>query len=307
MPTYKVHGLTLVSDLPLPDVQMIEDAVVHDPVRIKAGVVPGSFPDQELVRRYYRTAPQRVLLRVKGVGRLLIEHGSTIIYERSHDGDDALLAANILGSGLATIRHQRAGVVLHGASICQNGRVFLVCGQSGAGKSTVAAHILAGDGLTLGDDVTAVGDAPDFLVHPGPSSTKLADDALRRLPHHAAQTNVARCISGKRILSTKSIHAAEALPLAGIVTIERSDEPSPVSRRLDPSEALSALHRHTFRKRFITGDTFPVLRRKWEALAHRIPVWEIVRPGEGNTLEQVVSLTHRAMERMELEGLVEQQ
>src|SRR5690606_37980193 len=83
------------------------------------------------------------LLAVPRVGRFLIAEGRRILYLAAAGADERLLDTYILGSCLGAILHQRGRAVLHGAAVALNGRAFAICGKSGAGKSTAAAHLLA--------------------------------------------------------------------------------------------------------------------------------------------------------------------
>jgi len=60
------------------------------------------------------------------------------------------------------------GLLLHAASIVRDGRVYIFCGHSGAGKSTVSS--LSGHlGFVLSDDLTLVTPGPDgYLAHSVP-------------------------------------------------------------------------------------------------------------------------------------------
>ncbi len=295
---YRVHNLALQSDFAIETIARGTELLEDDGVIIAAGAIPGQLEQPEKVRRHYQTAPGVVLLHAKGVGRMLVEHGRRITYEGAPGCTDELLAGHVLGSGLAAIHHQRGNVVLHGASICRGGRVFLICGKSGAGKSTTTAHLLANGGETLGDDVAAIGDGPNYLVHPGPASTRLADDALARLPQFAALAGNERCVAGKRIVPTIARFAAAPLPLGGIIVLQPGEGDGVTAEPLEWNLAFTALQMHTFRKRFITSDMVPILKSKWGALAHRLPIWGISRPAGRDTLREVVTKAEFAIAAM---------
>lgn len=75
-----------------------------------------------------------------------------------------------------------SGVVfLHAAAVSIRGRLTLLVGNSGAGKSTIAAHLLVRGHPVLGDDLVRF--APEArLISAVPRSFKLDDKSLYQLP-----------------------------------------------------------------------------------------------------------------------------
>jgi hypothetical protein len=58
--------------------------------------------------------------------------------------------------------------VFHAGAVALGGRAFALVGASGAGKSSLVAHLLLGGARFLTDDVLAIDDAPGMLrAHPG--------------------------------------------------------------------------------------------------------------------------------------------
>lgn len=296
MPRFRVHDLTIESELPL--LLQANDAsdTSGDPVIVTAGSVPERLANPTIKRRYYEAAPGEVLMRTRGVGRMHIHEGRHIRYELASTGSTQDMAAHILGSGCAVIHQQRGRVALHGASICRDGRALLICGPSGAGKSTIAAHMLERDGTTLGDDVSVIGDAPQFLVHPGPPSTKLAERSLATLPLYSCLPREGTCPSGKAIIGTASRFGTAPVPLAGIVAIAKPGTSCEVDvRRLSAPQALAELRENTFRKRCITDDIAPSLFARWNELANAIPVWRIARPAERDSRAEIVDIVEQLL------------
>ena len=268
MPDYVAHGLTIRSDIPLAGLENWAGAIADFGVIVRRSNLPVSLDCAEKVGQLYLAAPGQVLTRVPGIGRMLVTDGRHITYEPAVGCSPEDLSAHVLSTGLATIHQQRGNVVLHGASLCRAGRAYLLCGKSGAGKSTTTAHLLANGGKTLGDDVAAIGDAPDFLVHPGPRSAKLTDNALADLPALRGMVTKRRCASGKCIIPTDHAFADGPLPLGGVIVLERRDVAAVSVERVSASQAIALLQAHSFRKRFITRSNLSALLAKWALLAH---------------------------------------
>ena len=72
----------------------------------------------------------------------------------------------------------RGGVPLHGSAVEVDGRAILICGEAGAGKSTLAAALTAHGGRLISDDLSllapcAAGETP--MLRPGRSAIRLVD------------------------------------------------------------------------------------------------------------------------------------
>ncbi|HEV7290480.1 hypothetical protein [Sphingomonas sp.] len=298
MHCYDVLGLTIQAGLPVPGLEALSSPFCENQVQVDEGNVPASLEQAEKVRPLYEVSGDQVLVEVPGIGRLLITEGKRIVFERAPTGPDAPIFAHLLGTGLATIHHQRGNVVLHGGSLCRAGHAYLICGRSGAGKSTTLAHLLANGGETLGDDVTVVGDAPEFMIPAGPRVTKLADDVLVGLPDFQTMKTEMRCSKGKRVLPTEHLFAATPYPLSGVIVLEQRGVTQVSLERVPVSEAIALLWAHSFRKRFIARAKLPGLLIKWTALAHAVPVWRIARPAAHDTVAEVVAKAEDAIAKI---------
>lgn len=286
---YNIQGLALRSDFRFAGVEACDGTDNANVVVIEEQPVPSSLLWPEKTRRFYQITPSQTLLKTREAGKILVTGGRRIAYECNGASSHHMLGSHMLGSGLAAIHHQRGNVVLHGASVCRGNRAYLICGKSGAGKSTIVAHLLANSGQTLGDDVAAVGSGPDFFVHASPSVTKLTDDALADIPEYLQLLTEDRCVTGKRIISTRHRFADRSQPLGGIVILETGEVPQVRVERVPEHDAVATLQNHTFRKRFITKDKIPVLQEKWAALAQSIAVWRVIRPTTARTVDQVTA------------------
>jgi hypothetical protein len=86
---------------------------------------------------------------------------------------------NVLRPLVARCLLAGGGLLVHSAEVVLEGRAFLFAGQSGAGKSTMAAMAMQGGHEVLSDDLNAVVGSD---VVPLPFTGDLAPEALRRSP-----------------------------------------------------------------------------------------------------------------------------
>lgn len=97
---------------------------------------------------------------------LKIYDGNRIGYHcREAETAQAMLPHFILGVGIALLYYQRNLIAVHGSCIYDSQGAVLVCGKSGAGKSTAAAMLLERGYRFMADDITLVAPLQDNVIH----------------------------------------------------------------------------------------------------------------------------------------------
>lgn len=168
---------------------------------------------------------------------------------------------------------QTRGVqVLHASAVRGPGGVVALCARSGTGKSTLACGLGRRPGHALWAD-----DALAFEVGVG------ADAALAvPLPFSLHLRPASASYFGARPATPTTTAAAEAVPLAHVVVLERAadGEPAVAARRLSDAEAFTGVLAHAY----CFDLDAPALRRmtaeRYLALVARVPVHALrFRPG----------------------------
>ena len=161
--------------------------------------------------------------------------------------DDPALAIGALF--VAVIECIRPGLqwfaLLHGAALARSGHAFALAGSPGAGKSTLAAGLIAAGFDYLADDLVALS-APDALIVPWPLPLSLKPGSLDVLTPRLPQ------LAGAPRYRTKGLDARLLIPDAGVwdrepVKLRTLFFPrftaggAPEARRLSSFEALQNL------------------------------------------------------------------
>lgn len=171
---YSAYGLSIESDIPLPELCLSNSNVDHPDVRVVSKeLVAGEAPDNRL---YYRpSGADRVIILWPGLGLLEALGGQTLNYLPPATDTPRLVWRLFLAcQGLGVILQQRGQLVLHASAVAHEGKVALFIGTHGAGKSTMAAAACASGWQLLSDDVTTVTPvAPGFLVQPAFGSMRI--------------------------------------------------------------------------------------------------------------------------------------
>ena len=92
------------------------------------------------------------------------------------------LATYLRGPVMGFILRRRGVAALHASAVCIDGRAFVLCGESGAGKSTAAAAFALMGIPVMCEDISPLStDGREFFVAPGYPQIGLWPDAVRNL------------------------------------------------------------------------------------------------------------------------------
>lgn len=296
---YRIFGMTIASDVPL---------------RLPAAPgVPDFPPDLEI-----STAPPGVLHRHRFMQQqdtaprirheLLPDCGLHIGWSKwlelfvSPDGRRVqyvileaqaarFLEPYLINFAIGAALLMRGEEPLHGTALAMNGKTFALVGDSGMGKSTLAASLVAHGADLVTDDLLRI-EAQGLMhcVHFGPSRLKLrADSASLWLPGHKID-GMWNPVSEKMIYSLNSVLSSrDPVQLDAIFNLRLDDGVLPSIRcvALDGAEKFAALSAATMNSLLETPER---LRRQFlscEALARAVPVYDLFYPRQQAALPDV--------------------
>jgi hypothetical protein len=186
--TYRVHGLTLRSEFPLPELarrevafsRPVDVSVRAGPLSMIENLSPTSVP-------YLHLLDDTAMFTFDDTGHYSVRNGSDVVVDAKPDADPALLRLHIFASIMGMICHQRGLLVLHASAVAFGNTAVAFTGPPGAGKSTIAAHCLAAGGRLVADDMLVLSfhEQGGVLAHPGMPNVKLWRDALTSLGRDA--------------------------------------------------------------------------------------------------------------------------
>jgi hypothetical protein len=132
--------------------------------------------------------------------------------------------------------------LLHASAVSLGGRAHAFSGRSGAGKSSIAAHLVSLGATPLTDDVLALEPTPAGLgAHAGPRRAQVFDAELKAIPHSR------RGRLGPRVAQLDKVQldlpvTADSAPLASLYLLERHTGVEEFEiRRLDAPDATLLL------------------------------------------------------------------
>jgi hypothetical protein len=284
---YSAYGLTLDVPFPCPVLAPASEDAIPDVVVID-GEVPERLDGAAASEPQWDADP-RVFLWRGGpqVGRFLVENGRRITLQRSPGADVDRLRAQLLDTVLAVVLRQRGFVVLHAnAAVTPTGAV-VVAGESGAGKSTTLAALLAHGCVMLSDDVTALRVAADSRIEvmPGAPQLFLTDASAAGLGRD--MTALARDPGrrNKSIVPAGSQQSFGPAPLRAIYLLERDESTGVRQCLLSGRASFSGLQQSLYGPILITESATDL--EALSRVARAVPVVRLTRPRLGWTANEV--------------------
>lgn len=217
-------------------------------------------------------------LRFRDCGEFLIsEDLSEVQVRRDPWGRTELLPILIAGTVSAFLLALGGNTVLHASAVAIDGSALAFVGQSGRGKSTLAALMCVAGAELVTDDVLVVDDGRPVMCIGGASELRLREKAFGIAQER--EDSEIRMTADERLAFAPTLASSGLLPLAAIVIPSPSQEVSEVEIRcFPPSEALFALL--TYPR--IHGWTHPeILSREFSTLSqivNEIPVYDVTIP-----------------------------
>jgi hypothetical protein len=248
---YQVYGLRIRSEIPLPELFGAKDEGDPD-VTIRRGKLPAAGTAAGI-----QGEGDALLLTVPDVARYRIEAGRTIIVDPEPDVPERNLRLFLLGSAFGALLHQRGLLPLHANAVEIDGRAVAFMGESGAGKSTIAAWFHDRGFRVIADDVCVVqfDDEGRVLACPGLPRLRLWVEALELMgraasgfhPSYVGETEFDKFdVPIEPELATRS-----AIPLLAAYVLERADELS--IEPLSGVEAAEAVFANTYRGSYVSA------------------------------------------------------
>ncbi len=285
---YTAYGLQFDSELDLPE---LTPAIAPHPepdVRIRRGTVdPHGLPEGRQMGPFLWVSADALWLQVPRVACYLIRGGNSIVIDPAPGIDDNSLRVFLLGSVLGALLFQRGQLVLHGNAI-RIGDACMVCvGDSGAGKSTLTAGFLQRGYDILADDVVPVdGDCRTISGYP---RIKLWQNVAERLGIETGSLHRIRPDLEKFNYPLGERFAVGVFPVRWIYVLNVDNEAGVRIQALQGIQRYEALHRNTYRMRFLKGMSLQASHlQRCGQLAGRIHMARVTRSSRGFDLDGLI-------------------
>jgi hypothetical protein len=297
---YAVYGLTVESEFPLGTLPSPQDDGPAD-VRILRAA-PGMFAGFDAgasATTWYRRealADGSIYLGIPDVLQAIISaDGRTTHCARAADGDPRSFEANVLNFVLTAALTLQGEEPFHATAVHVDGRTVGFLGDSGVGKSTLAAFLLAhGAELVTDDMLRVVYHAGRPLAHRGPPRLKLFDEQARLLLPAASRDAAFNPMSGKLLVEAAASREA-GVPLSALFWLDEPPATEAVTvRRVLGMEAIRILLASTLHRDHRPPERIERQLRSIERLAKSVPLFAVAYPRRHELLPAVADALRRS-------------
>lgn len=302
-PLYTIYGLTLASELPLPELNAADPGATPD-VAIRRGEVPPVWEvtDPLNLRSLIDGTRELMWLKITNTVRMLVQSGQSITYEFEPGGAADAARLFMLGSGMSTLLMQRGFVVVHGNAITAPGaRSAIVCiGDSGAGKSTAAVGMTRRGFSILADDVCPID--PRGIIPPGMPRAKLWEETARRLAIDTAPLDRVRAGAAKFNLPLGEGYCASPRQVSAFVWLVPGEVDRVEVREVTGIEKFIVLRNNIYRPEYLMVLQLEAdYLRQVAQIAEQTRIYKLVRPIAGFDLGPVLDAIAALHARAELD------
>jgi hypothetical protein len=295
---YRLAGLRIVSDLPLPGVPLCFDehrVSAHDEIAIRR--VRGAYP-LSTVRMVFpkgQCNENELLLNVPEVGRFLIRYGNEILVEQAPSANHNELCGYLLGMVFGVLCHQRGITPLHASAVDVSDGCVAFVGESGAGKSTLVAALAAREYEVIADDSCFLQVSNNGIVEgwPGVNQIRLWADSLTALAYDEAGFSRAGRIWNKYFIPVRPPrNPAGARRLRRVYQLQVAPTGSPAKvTPLYGAAAIEAIMQNVYRLSLAEYMGYkPHVFRLCATAADNVPVFRFSRPLGFDLLSKGVDL-----------------
>jgi hypothetical protein len=294
--SYRVHGLTIRSALPLPELAPGADRADSDS-SFDVDVRVASLHDDAAALRaadaVVQVETRTTRFRWEDAGVFVVRDGRELLVDPAPGADPRLVRLGVLGPAMAALLQQLGFLPLHASAVRANGGIVAFLGASGAGKSTLAAALHARGLPAAADDITAVR-LGDGLVRAttGFAELKLWPDSVAALGRDPEELPRSEADREKRILSlARDRCAEESLPVRCLYVL--ADGEHAAIEPLTPAAAFLELVRHSYGVTWLhDASGAPGFRSRAE-IARGVRMRRLQRPRDFRLLADVVRCVER--------------
>jgi hypothetical protein len=248
--SYHGFGLDFRSDIPLPEMR-VGSVGQGKPVVIRIASAPCP-EDLTPIAPGVAAGPQHFWMDVPGIARLHVALGSLISIDPAPDATMNDIRAYLLGSAMGALLHQRGLLPLHASAVEIGGVAAAFCGASGAGKSSLALHLVKRGHRLLCDDICAIDTTSrEPRLWPGLVNLKLWRESLASAGE--AHQTLQAVLPGQDKYKLPIAEAASyhSYSLGHVFLLRVSKAPETTITTLRHNEGLSALVTNTFRGQLV--------------------------------------------------------
>lgn len=289
---YKIYDLIVSSEIRLNELVEVKDTAIEPNITIEVEELPLEL--QEKISRGIKIEEMsnNVWYTIPNVATFQVSNGRSIKvfpYEGSLENS---INTYILGTSMGMLMIQRNELAIHGTGISFGEEGIIVCGDRGAGKSTLATAFRSKGFKLLADDVSVLRKADkDYSITPAFPQQKLCRDTLKEFGLNEENYNLINIDRIKYAVPLKEEFEDVPKVLSGIFILAVGEEDSSVSmEKVIGCEKINIIMNNIFRVQYAqnVGIKSSYFKSILE-IVEKIPVYRLKRPINKFTVEEQIN------------------
>jgi hypothetical protein len=244
--SYFAYGLGIHSEVAIPEFIAAE---VPCDVKITIDLTAPYPTESPRDGHFIKIEPAEAFLVNQWVGKFLIRQGREVFISPLEGVNPDNLRLHIIGIVMSFVLYQRGYHVLHGSAVEVEGGAVAFIGESGWGKSSIAAALNAKGHRIIGDDVIPVLiNAGTVTVVPGFPQVKIFPEVANFLGHNLDSLILLHPELEKKGLRLTDGFSQDVVPLKRIYVLSKGQ--SLAISPLSPQKAMLDLVQHSIPTRW---------------------------------------------------------
>lgn len=291
---YWAFGLQIESEIEFPE--LFPFAFEQADLKISLGVIPKQLTGDKVVQKVnVIMSPDEYIIRIVNVANYYAAHGNQIIVEAASGADEKSIRLFLLSNAVAAILHQRDMSPFHASAVFCEGGLALFCGRSGAGKSTLATALQVKGYKVFSDDVCVLKpseESNELLAYTSYPMIKLWEDSFEKVGLSAAlKEDQIRPEMAKYARFYHEEFDIQAYPVKYVFVLDPDSQVKITEiEKLSSIAAFTKLQRNSYRYIQMNGMNKRGVHFSVISKLSATQVYQISRPGIGNTIEDVIRL-----------------
>lgn len=299
---YWAYGLFVESEIEFPELFPFEFETTD--VAIRLGKTPETLIGDDVVHRVrVSISPNEYLLKLLNIANYYVANGNEIIIEPHPNVDKGSIRLFLLSNALAAILYQRGSIPYHASAIEHNGELALICGESGAGKSTSLSLLIQQGHRAFSDDVCVLhpseANSKQINAYASYPMIKLWEDSfdLLQIEKQTTETKI-RPELPKYARYFHDKFKTDSVEVRHIFVLEKGYQQSEVQmQHLSNVEAFFAVQKHIYRP--MQMQAMKLHKANLNMLTNLLinaKVYKITRPVRGNFTKEVLMAIEQALQ-----------
>ena len=295
---YWAYGLEIQSELEFPE--MYPYAVKKPDLEIKFGKVPAVLTGPEVsAKEKFFISPTEYLIHLP-ICSYYVKEGASITIELKENADPPSVRLFLLTNAMAAVLHQRNKVALHAGAIQTEKGLVVICGESGAGKSTTISALQKKGYKIFVDDVLVLEKEKENVLGVAAYPTlKLWDDTIEKLALGVIpEEQKLRESVNKYRLSFQEDFTIKTIPVYKLFYLRKEEANTIIEViKKDGLEAFKILYSQLYRTSMINNNqSKAILFERLNQLINQTGLFEVVRPTNGNSIEEIVQIIEKEIQ-----------